>query len=336
MYATCLHCHGALGANDEIETFPVGRQLAFDAAKGRLWVICPRCSRWNLSALEERWEAVEWCERAYRATSTRVATGEIGLAQTRSGLSLVRIGAPLRPEFAAWRYGRELDTRRRRAWMPRAMNVMLDDNGIVDAATSIGWFLAPSVAIAGALLRQSYRRWYDDRGVPGVRHEGRALSVRHQQLHEMRFTTHDRARWMLVIPHDHGTAHLHGAEALTMLGRLLTHVNDVGGDEQQVQRAVARIEHFGGGERMLDYMASRSGRQQRTIGDALSYEQRLAIEMVAHEETERSAMDGELASLEAAWREAEEVAAIADDLLLPERILRRLRARVGTGARVGG
>lgn len=46
----------------------------------------------NLSPLEERWEAVEWCERTHRDTSTRVATGEIGLAQTRSGLALVRIG----------------------------------------------------------------------------------------------------------------------------------------------------------------------------------------------------------------------------------------------------
>jgi hypothetical protein len=132
-----------------------------------------------------------------------------------------------------------------------------------------------------------------------------------------------------VIPHEHGTAHLHGAEALTMLGRLLTHVNASGGDEQQVQRAVARIEHFGGGERMLDYMASRSGRQERTIGEALTYEQRLAMEMVPHEETERAALEGGLASLATAWREAEEVAVIADNLLLPERILRRIR-----GARV--
>jgi hypothetical protein len=44
---------------------------------------------------------------------------------------------------------------------------------------------------------------------------------------------------------------------------------------------------------------------------------RLALEMAAHEETERRALDGELAELEAAWREADEVAAIADALLDP-------------------
>jgi hypothetical protein len=44
---------------------------------------------------------------------------------------------------------------------------------------------------------------------------------------------------------------------------------------------------------------------------------RLAFEMALHEEAERRAMAGELAELEQAWRAAEEVAAIADDLLLP-------------------
>jgi hypothetical protein len=37
--------------------------------------------------------------------------------------------------------------------------------------------------------------------------------------------------------------------------------------------------------------------------------------MAAHEDTERRALEGELAALEAAWREAEEIAAISDNLL---------------------
>lgn len=36
MYSTCLFCKNSLGANEVIEHFPVGRRLAFDAAKGRL------------------------------------------------------------------------------------------------------------------------------------------------------------------------------------------------------------------------------------------------------------------------------------------------------------
>lgn len=54
MYRTCLFCHGDLGSNEVVEPFPVGSRLAFHGERGRLWVICPRCERWNLSPLEER------------------------------------------------------------------------------------------------------------------------------------------------------------------------------------------------------------------------------------------------------------------------------------------
>src|SRR4051812_40662222 len=114
MYATCLFCNGDLGRNEVIEAFPVGRRLAFDANKGRLWVVCRRCERWNLTPLEERWEAIEACEREFAGTKLRVSTDEIGLARLREGLELVRIGAPQRPEMAAWRYGDQFGRRRRR------------------------------------------------------------------------------------------------------------------------------------------------------------------------------------------------------------------------------
>jgi hypothetical protein len=41
---------------------------------------------------------------------------------------------------------------------------------------------------------------------------------------------------------------------------------------------------------------------------------RLALEMAAHEDAERRALEGELTALQEAWREAEEIAAIADAL----------------------
>ena len=114
MYSTCLFCHTELGANEAVEHFPVGRRLAFDAAKGRLWVVCRKCERWNLTPIEERWEAIEECERSYRETKLRVSTDQIGLARLSEGLELVRIGKPQRPEFAAWRYGDQFGRRRRK------------------------------------------------------------------------------------------------------------------------------------------------------------------------------------------------------------------------------
>jgi hypothetical protein len=35
MYSTCLFCNENLGKNEVVEHFPIGRRLAFDAAKGR-------------------------------------------------------------------------------------------------------------------------------------------------------------------------------------------------------------------------------------------------------------------------------------------------------------
>ncbi len=115
MFSTCLFCHSRLGKNEVVEHFPVGSRLAFDSARGRLWAVCPGCRRWNLSPLDDRWEAIEECERLFRSTRARVSTENIGLAPLASGVDLIRIGQPLRPEFAAWRYGSQLKWRRRRA-----------------------------------------------------------------------------------------------------------------------------------------------------------------------------------------------------------------------------
>ncbi|MEJ2679549.1 MAG: hypothetical protein P8174_10805, partial [Gemmatimonadota bacterium] len=92
MYSTCIFCHGRLGLNEVVETFPVGRRVAFDPQRGRLWVVCPHCRQWNLAPLEERWETLEALERLFRDTPTRYSTEQIGLARVKEGLDVVRIG----------------------------------------------------------------------------------------------------------------------------------------------------------------------------------------------------------------------------------------------------
>ena len=56
--------------------------------------------------------------------------------------------------------------------------------------------------------------------------------------------------------------------------------------------------------------------QNRGTLKTLAPRDRLALEMALHEESERRAMDGELAALETAWREAEEIASIADNMFV--------------------
>jgi hypothetical protein len=142
MYATCLFCNKPLGQNAAIERFPVGRRLAFDAIKGRLWVVCSSCERWNLSPLEERWEAIEDSERLYRSTRLRAATDQIGLARLRDGTELIRIGEPLRPEFAAWRYGDQFGRRRRR-------NLLIAGAGVGAVGALVAGGMAAGLSIGG-------------------------------------------------------------------------------------------------------------------------------------------------------------------------------------------
>ena len=62
-------------------------------------------------------------------------------------------------------------------------------------------------------------------------------------------------------------------------------------------------------------------REYRELGALqLSPVERLALEMAVHEESERRAMEGELATLEKAWRDAEVIAAICDDDLTPPKL----------------
>ena len=143
MYSTCTFCYAALGTNDVIETFTVARRVAFDPGKGCLWAICPHCTRWNLAPIEERWEAVEECERRFRATTLRYSSGNIGLAWLHGDVELIRVGPALRPEVAAWRYGRILIKPR-----PVANRVL---DRVVGAAARAVDALSPAGARCGAM-----------------------------------------------------------------------------------------------------------------------------------------------------------------------------------------
>jgi len=55
----------------------------------------------------------------------------------------------------------------------------------------------------------------------------------------------------------------------------------------------------------------------------------LELDDVAVSYGKRRALEGELAVLEEAWREAEEIAAISDDMFLPEDISKRLTEMKG-------
>ena len=354
MYSHCIFCKGELGANEAIEAFPVGRRLAFDATKGRLWVICPRCHRWNLTPLEERWEAVETAERTFRGEKLRAQTDNIGLARLKDGTELVRIGPALRPEFAAWRYGRVFLGRLRR-------QLMLAGGGTLAASAAIvaGAPVAASLTVAAPFILvpayitmmvglAGWGRWKPTRVIG---EDEKVLQVFAADMQHVKLLGHEGADpFRMVLKHSYGRQELTGDRARRALGALLARVNGRGARASTVSTASSLIADAGGAERAAAQIARASeplsreferqmaafqrgewltkpferdehgrlfnNKEPRRMGPLwrLPREQRLALEMALHESTEQRALEGELAILEAAWREAEEIAAIADAL----------------------
>ena len=346
MYSTCIFCNHALGTNESVEHFPIGRRMAFDSRRGRLWVICSDCARWNLTPLEERWEAIEDCERMFRETLVRVSTDNIGLARLADGLELIRIGSPLRPEFAAWRYGRHFGTRRRKTHVVAATGVA----AAAIAGIAIGPTIAPALTLGaisivavpglttvmgaipmiGVLAARDYVQ--HDRVVARLAHGRRVITVRAKHIGDAELRVNgDVESAKLTVQHDAGWSEFTGAEAMMATGKVISGANRFGAPNASVQDAVREIESAGDANRFLSAASSRnswrSGRilsllnSYRGLGAMkLSSTERLALEMAVHEESERRAMEGELAILETAWRDAEQIAQIADEDLTPPKL----------------
>jgi hypothetical protein len=352
VFSTCIHCHAPLGRNEAIEAFPVGSRLAFDARRGRLWVVCRACERWNLSALEERWEAIEECERRFTDTRLRTSTDEIGLARLREGVDLIRIGEPKRPEFAAWRYGDQFGRRRTRQLLVTGTAVSAIGAlyvGGLWAGASLGGFIFAGQSWIDPLI--------NGRGgavVARVRGaEGDLLTVQRRHARMSALVRGERDEpFTLRLEHTAGTAELTGDIAERAAQQLLPTVNRFGGSRRRVQEAVDAIERAGDPYRFAADLARSVGwrpgnqRVHRTRGDATLVVQkapgtfealdpayRLALEMALHEEQERRAMEGELQALAEQWREAEEIAAIADGLFVSPAVDARLQALRREGTR---
>ena len=314
-----MFCQKHLGRNQVVEHFPVGRRLVFDAHRGRLWVVCRKCERWNLTPLEERWEAVEECERLFRETRVRAQTENMGMARHPEGLVLIRVGAPLREEFAAWRYGDQFHRRRNRMILTTAGAVVVA-GVVVSGAVAAG-------LVSGAVLGQSgniVSMFVNGRTVTTIRSDdGTVLKLKRPDLQKVRILpTDDGQGWGVLIRKGKRNEEYTGEEARRVAGQILPHVNAGGGRKSTIQEAVQRIEASGHPEEFIREASQwkRPGFKGDESGlvTKLAAPTRLALEMALHEEQERRALEGELWLLEQRWKEAEEIAAIADDLLLPE------------------
>jgi hypothetical protein len=149
----------------------------------------------------------------------------------------------------------------------------------------------------------------------------------------------------LRLVHDGGTTRYDGDKALSAGARLLARANWLGGASRLVQRAVRQIDETGDADGFLHKTAARFSRfhgrrlmagYRRVGAMSLLPVERLALEMAVHEESERRALDGELSRLADEWKQAEEIAAIADDMFVPPAVEAWIRNRTGEGPAITG
>jgi hypothetical protein len=114
---------------------------------------------------------------------------------------------------------------------------------------------------------------------------------------------------------------LRGDAAQRALATLVPYANGYGGNARHVRDAMGVIEAKASLHRLIYDAATIPGLKGATDGanyvTQLPAPVRLALAMVLHDEDEQRAMQGELAALVQRWKDAEQIASIADALLLP-------------------
>ncbi len=325
MYQKCLVCGHAFASNNALEHLDRGRRVAYDPGKGRLWLICPSCTRWSLAPIEARWEALEELERLV-TDKARLLSRTDNVSLLRAGpLEIVRVGDAQLREEAWWRYGRELQRRRARYRKLSAAGTLgaaaaiagsWATGGMSFVAAWILWDKAPGVVTGGARwLRFGSKAW---RGRGECERCGREIrEVRYSRRSRLVLAAHDGSPAVVVwCPRCGGRRDtgllLTGQEANRMLSRVLAYHHFAGASAGRVEGAARLIEVVGGpGELPAKILGG-----GRTLGNVGRIGQ-VALEIAVHEERERRLLSMKLAELEAHWRKEEELAQIMDGELTP-------------------
>lgn len=339
MYTRCLVCQASFSENDTLEHLPRGRRVAFDATRGRLWVVCGGCRRWSLVPLLDRWEALEELEKV-SIDQGRLLSQTDNIALLAVGpLEIVRVGRCERREEAWWRYGRELRARRK-----RFKQVSLAGTAV--GAAAIGGWLTGGIGLLGAWVLWEHAPRWTTRGARWVRFGSAAWRGRREcgrcgyVLRSLSYDGRARLRIQsagpdlpLVVsracpvcgaaPDDDEGLRLTGSDAERALRRVLAYHHFEGASERRIASATRLLDEVGGTEglsRVLVRKGTRLGNLPRTGT--------IALEIAASEDAERRLLELELASLEAHWKREEELAAIIDGELTPMPLLETLRRKV--------
>lgn len=228
----------------------------------------------------------------------------------------MRVGKPSRAEFASWRYADRFGHRRRMAMLYGAIGTVAAAGSLIvglRAGLSVG-MLGYGYLFAGTSLRRDPAA----RVALIPRFVDESIPVNRRDLRQLRLLQQRRTEaWLLSLEHGFNMpyAQLTDYEGVTALALLLPVINRFGARKRDCTDALALLESDPNPMAQVERAATRNAYLH-----ALPRPVRLALEMSAHEDAERATAVGELALLELAWRDAEEIAAIADNLLIPNEI----------------
>ena len=326
MYTTCAFCSGSLGGDGGASDLGVGRRFAYDAWRGRAWVICQRCARWNLTPFDNREDTIARLDSMATAGRLAATTDQVALIRN-AGYDVVRVGKPPRIEYATWRYGERIKARRRE----QLKYIVPLSVGAVGAAIAINVAAGGSVGVfvwqIPQLARGIYTRIVGSRPVPLSETPvcarcGNVMKVRAKDLQRARLMSdaHSRIALLLHCPKCDGEgAQLEGTDAQMALRRGLTYQNLSKGGRQRAADAARIVDSAGGPDQLVEGMA-----RQSLLLRTLRPDRGLALEMAVDEQAE-------VEELERQWRIAEETAAIADGTLSTdaeiEKEMTRLKGR---------
>ena len=328
MFSSCAFCNAAFDGDGGPSGLGVGRRIAFDEWRGRLWVVCPRCSRWNLTPFDDRLERIEAVARAASQGRIAASTQQVALIRWER-YDLVRVGKPPRVELATWRYGERLRNRQR-----ERMKVVVP---LTIAAIGLG--IAANVAAGGGFgvvvwnvhrLADRFYVWLvGGRKVqlvepPICAHCGTLMQLRARHVQYARIVPDRQAEMAVLLScpkcRQEG-AQLTGTDAIQVLRQGLTYMNLDKGGRRRAEDAAREVDQVGGADQLVRDIA----RRELTLR-SLRAERGLALEMAVDERAE-------VEELERQWKEAEEIADIADGTLGTsteiENELRRLKNRGG-------
>jgi len=316
----CFFCGAELPPLDP-ERLPDRERLAYDPRLGRLWRVCPECTRWNVVPLEDRWEVLELCERLVKdegellVNTEHLALYYIGGGRSGGGGAagqLVRVGEPPRLDYADWRYSARLDEfpvrRRHRGWIERLL--ALPERPVANLGPRIGmqyespggtvpriWVGRPFIE-HGALLTGLFADIPLAARCPSC---GGPFVIEPQLFGDTRLTLVQDAPVVAAtcgLCGDEGSVPL--IEARPTLRTAIAIVERGRREPEQVRGAVRPIDRCGGAMPFVERLAQR----ELDIG-SMHERERLALWFCLDEGAEAEALDAE-------WRRAEELESIVD------------------------